>query len=138
MTRLAWHHLPPDARAAIEERTGPFLTAADVSTGANSGVVVKALTASGEVFIKGIPVDHRQVKTQLREAAVNPYLPKSCPQLLWHVQAGGWGLLAFEVIEGPIADFSPGSPDLTLVVDALTELALRVEAADGHFSHRLA
>ncbi|MEE1823787.1 aminoglycoside phosphotransferase [Streptomyces sp. BE20] len=123
MTRLSWHHLPPAARAAVQERTGPFLTAADVSTGANSGIAVKALAASGEVFIKGIPVDHRQVKTQLREAAVNPYLPKSCPQVLWHVQAGGWDLLGFEVIEGPVADFSPGSPDLPLVVDALAELA---------------
>jgi hypothetical protein len=123
MTRLVWHHLPSAARAAVQERTGPILTTADVSTGANSGVAVKALTSSGEVFIKGIPVDHRQVKTQLREAAVNPYLPKSCPQVRWHLQAGGWDLLGFEVIKGPVADFSPGSSDLPLVVDALVELA---------------
>ncbi|WP_033817950.1 MULTISPECIES: hypothetical protein [unclassified Kitasatospora] len=123
MNRLAWHHLPPAARAAVQEHTGPFLTTADASTGANSGVAVKALTASGEVFIKGIPVDNRQVKTQLREAAVNPHLPKSSPRLLWHLQAGGWDLLGFEAIEGHLADFSPGSPDLPLVVEALTELA---------------
>ncbi|MFF7454996.1 aminoglycoside phosphotransferase [Kitasatospora sp. NPDC008115] len=123
MTRLAWHRLPSSARAAVQEHTGPFLTAADASTGANSGVAVKALTASGEVFIKGIPVDHRQAKTQLREAAVNPHLPKSSPRLLWHLQAGGWDLLGFEAIEGHLADYAPGSPDLPLVVDALTELA---------------
>jgi hypothetical protein len=123
MNRLAWHQLPPAARTAVQEHTGPVLTTADVSTGANSAIAVKALTTSGEVFIKGIPSDHRQVRTQLREAAVNPYLPKSAPRLLWHLRAGGWDLLGFEVIDGPVADFTPGSPDLPLVVDALTELA---------------
>ena len=123
MTRLTWQQLPPAARAAVQERTGAFLTAADAATGANSGVAVKVLTASGELFIKGIPLDHGQVKTQLREAAVNPYLPKSSPRLQWHLQAGGWDLLSFEVIDGPVADFTPGSPDLPLVVEALAELA---------------
>ncbi len=123
MSRLAWCDLPTAARAAVHEHTGPFLTAADVSTGANSGVAVKAYTSTGPVFIKGIPADHRQVKTQLREAAVNPFLPASAPELLWHTQGGGWDLLGFEMIEGFIADFSPGSPDLPLVVTALAELA---------------
>ena len=123
MSRLAWHDLPADARAAVHEHTGPFLTSADVTTGANSGVAVKAYTSAGPVFIKGIPTDHRQVKTQRREAAVNPYLPQSAPKLLWHTQGGGWDLLGFELIEGSIADFAPGSPDLPLVVTALMELA---------------
>ncbi|QMU67087.1 aminoglycoside phosphotransferase [Streptacidiphilus sp. P02-A3a] len=123
MSRLAWHDLPADTRAAVHEHTGPFLTSADVTTGANSGVAVKAYTSAGPVFIKGIPTDHRQVKTQRREADVNPYLPPSAPKLLWHTQGGGWDLLGFELIDGSIADYTPGSPDLPLVVAALTELA---------------
>jgi hypothetical protein len=123
MSRLAWQDLPADARAAVHKHTGPFLTSADVTTGANSGVAVKAYTSAGPLFIKGIPVDHRQVKTQRREAAVNPYLPPSAPKLLWHTQGGGWDLLGFELIDGTISDYTPGSPDLPLVVVALTELA---------------
>jgi hypothetical protein len=123
MDRLTWSDLPPAACTAVQEHTGPLLEVAEVSTGANSAIAVKACTASGEVFIKGIPVDNRQVKTQRREAAVNPHLPKSAPRLLWHLQAGGWDLLGFEVVDGQVADFSPDSPDLPLVVDALTELA---------------
>ncbi|MEY9840488.1 aminoglycoside phosphotransferase [Streptacidiphilus sp. EB103A] len=123
MARLTWQELPPAARAAVRVRTGAFLTAADIATGANSGVAVQVLAATGAVFIKGIPVNHGQVKTQLREAAVNPHLPKSSPRLQWHLQAGGWDLLGFEVIDGPAASFTPDSPDLWLVVDALRELA---------------
>ncbi|MHA6758753.1 aminoglycoside phosphotransferase [Streptacidiphilus sp. PAMC 29251] len=123
MSRLAWHDLPAGARAAVHEHTGPFLTSADVATGANSGVAVKAHTATGSVFIKGIPTDHRQVKTQRREAAVNPHLPPSAPKLLWHTQGGGWDLLGFELINGSIADYAPGSSDLPLIVATLKELA---------------
>jgi hypothetical protein len=107
----------------VHECTGPVLAAANVSTGANSGLAVKLHTQTGPVFVKGIRLDHPQVKTQAREAGVNSYLPPSAPRLLWHVQAGGWDLLGFELVDGRIADYSPGSPDLPLVVTALEELA---------------
>lgn len=123
MPRLAWASLPPTARSAVQERTGPVLTAQDVSTGANSGLAVKLHTRTGPVFVKGIPLDSPQCHHQQREADINPFLPPSAPRLLWHVQDGGWDLLGFELIEGRTADFSPDSPDLPLVVDALAELA---------------
>jgi hypothetical protein len=123
MPRIAWHDLPRVARSAVQECTGPVLAAANVSTGANSGLAVKLHTQTGPVFVKGILLDHPQVKTQGREAAVNPYLPPSCPRLLWHIQAAGWDLLGFELVDGRIADYAPGSTDLPLVTNALAELA---------------
>nr|WP_134006327.1 aminoglycoside phosphotransferase [Streptomyces sp. 846.5] len=123
MPRIAWHDLPRLARSAVHECTGPVLAAANVSTGANSGLAVKLHTQTGPVFVKGILLDHPQVKTQAREADINPYLPVSAPRLLWHVQAGGWDLLGFELVDGRIANYAPGSPDLPLVVTALEDLA---------------
>jgi hypothetical protein len=123
MPRIAWHDRPRLARSAVQECTGPVLAAANVSTGANSGLAVKLHAQTGPVFVKGIRLDHPQVKTQAREAEINAYLPPSAPRLLWHVQAGGWDLLGFELVLGQIADYTPGSPDLPLVVTALEELA---------------
>jgi hypothetical protein len=123
MPRIAWHDLPRLARSAVHECAGPVLAASNVSTGANSGLAVKLHTQTGPVFVKGILLDHPQVKTQAREAAINRHLPPSAPRLLWHVQAGGWDLLGFELVDGRIADFAPSSTDLPLVVTALEELA---------------
>jgi hypothetical protein len=123
MPRVAWSDLPRAARAAVHEATGPVLAATNISTGANSGVAAKLHTQTDPVFVKGIPLDHPQVAHQQREAEINPYLPASAPQLLWHVQGGGWDLLGFELIDGRTAAFSPGSADLPLVVAALAELA---------------
>ncbi|MGI5380503.1 hypothetical protein ACQEV2_41035 [Streptomyces sp. CA-251387] len=76
---------------------------------------------SGLVFVKGIPTDHPQAVSQAREIAIAPYLPAVCPRLLWHVEAGGWVLLGYQVINGPHADYRD-SADVVLVLDALQEL----------------
>jgi hypothetical protein len=65
--------------------------------------------------------DHPQIKTQQREADINPYLPATCPRLLWRIVESGWDLLGYE--HGRTADFSPDSPDLPRVVTALAALA---------------
>lgn len=44
------------------------------------------------------------------------------PQVLWHIEAAGWSLVAFEHINGRQADFTPTSADIPLVVDALESL----------------
>jgi hypothetical protein len=41
------------------------------------------------------------------------------PRLLWHVDADGWNVLSFEHVAGRHADYSPGSPDLPKVIDAM-------------------
>ncbi|MFS8199259.1 aminoglycoside phosphotransferase [Streptomyces sp. CWNU-52B] len=120
--RVHWDDLPLAARDAIQQYTGPVLRTTTAETGANSGIAATLHTADASLFVKGMPIDHPQARTQQREAAINPHLPPSCPRLLWHVQAVGWDLIGYEHLVGRHADYAPGSPDLPLVAHALDEL----------------
>ncbi|GAA1351653.1 aminoglycoside phosphotransferase [Streptomyces beijiangensis] len=120
---ITFDELPSGARAAIEAETGPILNFENVSTGLNSSLSALTHTAGGVVFLKGLRADHRWVWTQQREADINPYVTPLAPRLLFHVISDGWNVLGFETIEGHHADYSPGSPDLPKVTDALRELA---------------
>lgn len=126
MDRIHWDELPAEARAAVTEHTGPVLKAETSSSGVNSGIAARLHTAGPTVFVKGVPADHPQARTQQREADVSPFLPEACPRLLWRVEAAGWDLLGYEYLDGRHADYTPGSPDLALVAGAVVELQ-RVE-----------
>ncbi|MFJ6695581.1 phosphotransferase family protein [Streptomyces sp. NPDC091272] len=119
----AFNELPSGIRAAIESETGPILKVDPVTAGLNSSLSAHANTADGTVFLKGLRTDHRWVWTQQREADINPYVTPLAPRLLFHVVVDGWDVLGFETIDGRHADYSPGSPDLPKVTDALRELA---------------
>jgi hypothetical protein len=119
MQRIHWVDLPDGLRNVIESQTGPVLAATTASEGRNSEVAAFLATRSGEVFIKGLRSDHPRVETQDREAMVNPYVLQVAPRLLWHVDADGWNVLGFEHVAGRHADYSPGSPDLPKVIDAM-------------------
>jgi hypothetical protein len=54
------------------------------------------------------------------------------PALLWHFDEAGWNVLGFEHIPGRAADYSPGSPDLDLVVSLMETLSrVQVPADPG-------
>lgn len=120
--RIHWDDLPAHTRRAVEQHTGPIERAETAAAGANSGIAATLHTATGILFVKGVPSEHPQARTQQREADIAPHLPASCPRLLWRVQAAGWDLIGYERITGRHADYSPGSPDLPLVASALAEL----------------
>jgi hypothetical protein len=122
VTRIHWADLPSAVRDAVEQYTGPVLRARTVDAGANSGIAATLHTADAILFVKGVPTDHPQTRTQQREVAINPYLPPSCPRLLWRVQTAGWDLIGYEHLAGRHADYTPGSPDLPLVAHALLEV----------------
>lgn len=122
MLRQHFHELPAQARQAVTDKTGPIHAARTAGGGMNSGIACFLDTDSGAVFVKGIPADHPQAPAQQREAAINPHLPPACPRLYWHIEAGGWVLLGYEVLAARHADYHPGSPDLPLVATALAEL----------------
>jgi hypothetical protein len=123
MPRITWGELPAAARTAVTARTGRILAATNAADGLNSGIAARLDTSNGSVFVKGIPIDHPQIRTQQREADINPYLPDTCPRLLWRITTAGWDLLGFEHLNGRTADFMPGSPDLPRVVSALVGLS---------------
>ncbi|MFE9024381.1 aminoglycoside phosphotransferase [Streptomyces sp. NPDC007808] len=120
-TRLT--KLPPEARAAIEQHTGPVFKDEMVSSGLNSEIAARVHTQSGTFFVKGLTTGHRRVWTQAREEAINPYIRHLGPAILWHPHTPEWDLIVFEDIPGSHADYSPGSPDLEHITAALTNLA---------------
>lgn len=123
VTAVGFGDLPARVRAAIKAETGPILKAEPISAGLNSAVSARLQTALGAVFLKGLRTDHRWAWTQQREANINAYVTSLAPRLLFHVVTDGWDLLGFEAIDGRHADYSPGSPDLPKVVEAMRRLA---------------
>ena len=131
MERIQWDDLPGSLKEAISARTGPIISGRAVSDGQNSPLAAVIETRDGKVFVKGLPSDHRQARTQAREAAAAALVSTISPALLWHFDEAGWNVLGFEHIDGRAADYSPGSPDLELIIQLMDALS-RVEAPDGH------
>ena len=124
MRHTAWDELEVPVRLAIEARTGQVHAARTASMGLNSQLAAVLDTDAGVVFIKGLRADHPGAVRQGREARINPHVRAVAPRLLWHDQAAGWDVLAFEYIDGARhADYRPGSPDLPRVIDAMHQLA---------------
>jgi hypothetical protein len=120
--RTHWDELAPDARAAIERRTGPVQAAYTASAGKNSALAVILTTARGSVFVKGRRRGDPGVVSQGREAAISPYVYPVCPALLWRTEVDEWNLLGFEHTPGRHADYTPESDDLPKVVAAIRQL----------------
>ncbi|WP_435613764.1 aminoglycoside phosphotransferase [Streptomyces sp. 1222.5] len=123
--RLRWDDLPSTVRTAVQERTGPVLGAQAMTSGNNNALAARLHTASGEIFVKGLPRSHPQIRAQQWEADLGVKVAPIGPRLLWDVEADGWSLLGFEYIAGRQASYAPGSPDLLLLAQTLTELGER-------------
>ncbi|MFF8962051.1 aminoglycoside phosphotransferase [Streptomyces globisporus] len=121
-TRIGLDQLPPAARAAIEQHTGPLLTVKETTEGFNSEIAARVTSGTGTWHIKGLRADHPRAWTQHREAAVAPFLTGLAPTLDWHVETAGWDLLGFEALNGHHADYAPGSPDLPEVAALLRHI----------------
>ncbi|CUU58945.1 Phosphotransferase enzyme family protein [Parafrankia irregularis] len=120
MTQLPWSELPRSVRDEVERRVGR-VTASHPATGGRSNITTTLHTPHGPVFIKG--ARERPFVGSLRnEAATNPYVRELAPALLWSFETDGWVMLGFEHVDGHRADFSPGSADLPLLREALTQL----------------
>jgi hypothetical protein len=126
-----WDELEAPVRHAIEARTGRVRAVRTINAGLNSQLAVVLDTDAGWVFVKGLRADHPGVVRQGREAMINPFVRSVAPRLLWHYQAAGWDVLAFEYIDSVRhADYRPGSPDLSRVIDAMHRLDHRLGLAD--------
>ncbi|MFE7841558.1 phosphotransferase family protein [Streptomyces sp. NPDC057474] len=128
--RIDFTDLPDDVQVAVLARTGPLVKAETVTSGFNSAIAVRLTTEHGETYVKGLPVEHPRVWTQAREAVVGPYVRGISPRVQWHLQVGGWDLVAFDVLDGRHADYAPESADLPLVAATLERLSV-LRAPDG-------
>ncbi|MEV0633915.1 aminoglycoside phosphotransferase [Streptomyces sp. NPDC050619] len=114
--------LPADALKMIATIAGPVHDVEMVSAGYNSEIAARLHLDNGTVFVKGLRQDHPRVWTQQREADINAFTQGLAPALRWEIRKGGWDLLGFEDLGGRHADYSPGSPDLELVLQAMRYL----------------
>ncbi|MFH9765466.1 aminoglycoside phosphotransferase [Streptomyces microflavus] len=121
-TRIGLDRLPPTARAAVEEHTGPLLAVEESTEGFNSEIAARITSATGTWHIKGLRTDHPRAWTQHREATVAPFLTNLAPTLHWRVETAGWDLLGFEALDGHHANYAPNSPDLPEVAALLRRL----------------
>ncbi|MFE9011405.1 aminoglycoside phosphotransferase [Streptomyces cyaneofuscatus] len=121
--RIGLDRLPPAARAAVEEHTGPLLTVEESTEGFNSEIAARVTSATDTWHIKGLRTDHPRAWTQHREAAIAPFLTGLAPALRWRVESAGWDLLGFESLDGHHANYAPGSPDLPEVATLLRRLS---------------
>jgi hypothetical protein len=121
VVRVHWDDLPVETKAAVEKHTGLVKWSRTVSEGLNSAVAAILRTDLGRVFVKGLHRDYPRRWAQDMEAMINPHVVGLSPRLLWRVE-GEWDVLGFEVVDGRHADYRPGSPDVALVADTMTEL----------------
>ncbi|GAB2810819.1 phosphotransferase [Lentzea nigeriaca] len=97
-----------------------MISTEEAPAGRNSEIAVSLVAADGRFFCKGVKADDPQSFMHRNEAAVNPFLPEGmAPRLLWQIEEEGWLLLGFEHVSGQHANFSPDSPHLPMVADAV-------------------
>ncbi|MFB7272720.1 aminoglycoside phosphotransferase [Streptomyces sp. NPDC056244] len=89
-----------------------------MTEGVMSPLACTLRTSAGRIFVKGTPVDAPAAWMYRAEAQVT-HAASLAPSLLWEVEAGGWLLCGYEFLEGRHPDLSPGSGDLTALVDTL-------------------
>lgn len=122
--QVHWEGLPEEVRQAVQEQAGAVVKTEPISEGINSEITAIVHTRSARVFVKGARVSQeRRIRSLRREAAINPYVTAVSPDLVCQIETAGWLLLGFEYIEGRRIDYSPGSPDLPLIVETLAALA---------------
>lgn len=126
MHRRSWEELPTALRRAVEAETGTVLRAEAPSAGRNSTFAAFLHTADRTVFVKGVPDYDRLVTVHEHEIQINSRLLDAvhdAPRLLWTLHTEGWLLAGYETVPGEHANLTPGSPDVSAVVDALSRLA---------------
>lgn len=109
----------PQFWALIEPYTGPIHAVHHTARGYSSEVTAIVHGAAGPVFVKAARDTGPHTSSLQREAMINPYVRSVSPALRWQHSGDGWLVLGFEVAPGRHADFTPGSPDLPAVVDAV-------------------
>jgi Ser/Thr protein kinase RdoA (MazF antagonist) len=119
---MLWHELPAEVRDAVAGRTGRVTAYEQVTGGVNSDLTATLDTAGGRFFCKATRTTSRTAWMLRNELTVHPHLPDVAPALHWHVDTGSWLVLGFEHVEGRHPDFSPGSPDIAPVTEALRGL----------------
>jgi hypothetical protein len=126
-SRLRWTDLPAPISAALTERLGaPVVAAENKEGGFSPGLASVLHLADGRtVFVKAVGLERNEITPGMhrREAQVLAALPPDvpAPRLLWTYDDGDWVALATEALDGS-SPAQPWRPD---------ELSRFIEAAEA-------
>jgi hypothetical protein len=121
-TRISYWQLPIAVRHHIDEIIGLVTAAHSATEGLNSSVAARVHTAEGHYFLKALPVEHRWVWTQQREAEMAPHVDAVSAGLIARIVEDGWDVLIVEALDGHHADYSPNSRDLGYVARLIARI----------------
>ncbi|MFB4194482.1 protein kinase [Streptomyces carpaticus] len=114
----------PDVLALIRPHTGRIVRVGPPDgRGFSTDLLAVVTGEKGRFFIKAMRNRPGGRRDQLlRERAINPFVRSLAPALLWVVEDAEWIVLGFELVDCRETDFSPGSPDLPVVVDLVRRI----------------
>lgn len=114
----------PGFRALIQPHTGRVAQVAPPrGQGFSTDLLAVVECEKGSFFVKAMRNRPGGRRAQmLREKAINPFVRSIAPSLLWSAEDHGWIVLGFDLVEGRESDFTPGSPDLPVIVDLLNRV----------------
>lgn len=127
--RLSWGRLPPEIRAAIEQRLGaPVARAATRPGGFSPGLAARLELEDGRrVFAKAVGPEPNPDSPEFhrREVGIAAALPPRtpAPRFLFSVDDGAWVALVFEDVDGHEPELPWREDELRRVLDALTDLS---------------
>ncbi|WP_030569931.1 aminoglycoside phosphotransferase family protein [Streptomyces aureocirculatus] len=114
----------PHFRELIHPYTGDVTRVRRPASGFSSDYAAIIHAEHGQFFVKGMFNDPgARLESLTKERDISPFVQSVAPQLLWSVDGEGWVVLGFEVVDGRMSVFDPGTTDLPEVVDALNRIA---------------
>jgi hypothetical protein len=128
-TRISWPDLPGEVRAGIEKILGaPVKEWSSQQGGFSPGTADRVLTSTGQrAFVKavGTALNEHSPAIHRKEAANTAGLPPGIPSpaLIGTFDDGDWVALILADVEGRVPGIPWSLTDLTLVLDALLDLA---------------
>ncbi|MFC6884128.1 MULTISPECIES: hypothetical protein [Actinomadura] len=113
----------PGFEELLHPHTGDLADIRPTSHGSESAFTGMVDSAQGAFFVKAVPNRPGGRRDSLvREGLVNPYVQPLSPPVRWRAEEDRWLVLGFEVIDGRACDFTPGSPDLPVIVDIISRI----------------
>lgn len=118
--RSDWTALPKAVTTEIVDRIGGS-HAIPAPSGDHAEIAATVTGTGGTVFVKAAHTD-MGIRSLRYELLVSEVIkPPHSPAMQWHFETDGWLVAAFEQLDGPHANLSPGSPDLDLLAAAIQE-----------------
>lgn len=105
--------------------TGPITDMRPVQGGSGFSTTALVTSGEGEFFVKGVPNrPGGRLDSVVREGLINPALTGIAPTLRWKVEGQPWFVLGFDVVQGRVAEYTPGEDhDLSQVVGLIDRIA---------------